>query len=463
MLARSNKGIALIAMTLSIGGLVLMRAPKSAGGGEPGIAIGTGISNKASTFFGPGLRGELTLSHGNVLARPGFELYADLKLTADKSAQAVRAPLAIAIVLDNSGSMQGEKLDEAKRSIARFIGDMQDNDEVSFTKYSDSAMVLQPLRRVGDVRSALLDRVRSLQAEGGTNIPSGLRAGRDTLTEASQGRVKRIVLVSDGLDSTRVEAERLAGDAAERGVVTSSLGIGLDFDEMYMSSVAHRGHGNFAFVKDGATLGTFLKQELTETASTVVENTKIRITLPAGVRFVRATGADASVSGNELTLSAGTLFSGEERRVLLEFATDLEKGANRELAARASWDKVGGKHTDVDAAPLAFAATDDNSKVTASLDQTVNVRAVSIRASNRQVAAAEAMARGDEAQAFGLINQNTVELRAMASAAPPSLAKPMMKQAEAYDSDLSGYKVGGSAAKAAAKGAVARESAFGKK
>jgi von Willebrand factor type A domain len=138
MLARSNKGIALIAMTLSVGGLVLMRAPKNAGGGEPSGFVGTGISNKASTFFGPGLRGELTLSHGNVLARPGFELYADLKLTADKSSQAVRAPLAIAIVLDNSGSMQGEKLDEAKRSIARFIGDMQDNDEVSFVKYSDS-------------------------------------------------------------------------------------------------------------------------------------------------------------------------------------------------------------------------------------------------------------------------------------------------------------------------------------
>jgi Ca-activated chloride channel homolog len=462
MLARSNKGIALIAMTLSIGGLVLMRAPKSAGGGETTF-VGTGISNKASTFFGPGLRGELTLSHGNVAARPGFELYADLKLTADKSEHAVRAPLAIAIVLDNSGSMQGEKLDEAKRSIVRFIGDMQDNDEVSFIKYSDSSTVLQPLRRVGDVRSSLLERVRSLQAEGGTNIPSGLRAGRETLAEASQGRVKRIVLVSDGLDSTRVEAERLAGDAAERGVVTSSLGIGLDFDEMYMSSVARRGHGNFAFVKDGAALGTFLKQELIETASTIVENTKVRITLPAGVRFVRATGADASVSGNELTLSAGTLFSGEERRVLLEFATDLEKGANRELAARASWDKVGGKHTDVDASPLAFAATDDMSRVTASLDQAVNIRAVSMRASNRQVAAAEAMARGDEAQAFGLIQQNTVELRAVAAAAPSALAAPMMKQAAAYDSDLGALRAGGSAAKAATKGAVARESAFSKK
>lgn len=463
MLARSNKGIALIAITLSVGGLVLMRAPKGASGSGQSVIGSTPVGTKTSTFFGPGLRGELALSHGSVLAQPGAELYADLKLTADRSTETTRAPLAIAIVLDNSGSMQGEKLDEAKRSIVRMIGDMQDNDEVAFIKYSDSSSTLQPLRRLGDVRGDLLERVRSLQAEGGTNIPSGLRAGREALAVASQGRVKRVVLVSDGLDSTRSEAERLASDAAERGVVTSSLGIGLDFDEMYMSSVAARGHGNFAFVKDGAALGTFLKKELTETATTVVENTKVRFTLPAGVRFVRATGADASVVGDELTLTAGALFSGEERRVFLEFSTDLQKGVSRTLEARASWDKVGSKHTDVTAAPLAFTATEDAKQVTASIDPLVRARSVSVQASRRQTEAAEAMARGDSARAAALIGSNAQALRAAASSAPPALAGPMLKQAEIYDDDLSGYQRGGAAAKAAGKAAVARESAFAKK
>jgi Ca-activated chloride channel homolog len=460
--SRSNKGIALIAVVLSVGGLVLLRAPKGATALDKPIAVDAVGGNRSSNFAGPGLRGALTLSHSSVLAKPGFELFGDLKLVADKAEQTARAPIAMAVVLDASGSMQGEKIDEAKRSIRRLIADMQDNDEISLVRYSSSSEVLQPMRRLGDVRSALLASVDAIQADGGTNIPSGLRQGRDTLRQASSGRVKRIILVSDGLDSTRAEAEQLAVDAAESGVVTSSMGIGLDFDEMYMSSVASKGHGNFAFVKDGAALAAFLKRELLETAGTVVENTRVKITLPQGVRFVRATGAEASVDGSEVTLKTRALFSGEENRVFLEFETDLSAGATRVFGTQASWDKIGGGHSDVKGEALALIATTNEAQVTASLDSRVYAQSATIRSSRMQLQATEAFAKGDVVGGQRIVHQNAMELRAAASAAPTAFAPLMKARAAEYETDSARLSAGGTQGKAAAKSAVAREHGFAK-
>ena len=195
-------------------------------------------------------------------------------------------------------------------------------------------------------------RVHALQASGGTNIPSGLAARTAELTSVRSDRVRRVVLVSDGLDSTRVEAERIASDHFERGVTISSLGIGLDFDESYMAGVARAGHGNFGFVKDSPALATFLKRELEETSSTVIENATVHVKLPRGVTFSRASGADArTLPSGELELKLGALFSGDERRVLLELDADLAPGDASTFETHAAWDKVGAAHASVDVAP----------------------------------------------------------------------------------------------------------------
>jgi Ca-activated chloride channel family protein len=266
-------------------------------------------------------------------------LYADVTIVADPSSEAHQhAPLAMVVTLDTSGSMSGEKIAQAKSSISRLLRDMKDDDEVAFVRYSDRAELVQPLARVGSIRESLIARVNALEAGGGTAIPLGLAAALDTLGSRwgdtpqapggdHGGRVRRVVLVSDGLDSSRVESERLASSSFGRGITVSSMGIGLDFDESYMGGVARAGHGNFGFVNDGPALAMFLERELNETAGTTVLGTTVRVVLPDGVRFVRATGADARQDGAGVELKVGSLFAGEERRVLVELGATMNEGA----------------------------------------------------------------------------------------------------------------------------------------
>lgn len=456
--SKVRRSIAVFSLILSAGGLVLLRAPATANN----ASLWSADTGAAQAKFDQGpIHGSITLSQSAVVGGTPTELYADLKLAADKrEGQVERAPLSLAVVLDTSGSMSGSKIEDAKRSVLRLLADMRDDDEIAIIRYSDGAELLQPLARVGEVRRTIEQRVRELQAAGGTNIPGGLREGRSALGNAGLGRVKRIVLVSDGLDSGRSTATALASDAAEHGMTISSLGIGTDFDESYMSDVARQGHGNFAFVNEGEALATFLRKELTETANTLAQNVHVRITLPQGVSFVRATGAEARVDGSGVVdLSAGALFSGDERRITLELQSTLRPGERAALPVAASWVASGGAPAAAEAGGLALATVSTTAEAEASRNQEVYARAMSVLASRAQAEAAEAYAKGDRAKAEGLIEDNLLRLQRAAVAAPAA-APALEAQASAYRADKSSFSGSdpySGSGKAAAKKAAARE------
>jgi Ca-activated chloride channel family protein len=468
--SRVRRGIALSAVVLATGGLVLYRAPANAFPGdssfghEPSGGPLTPGKNSAM-FSGPGVHGMVSLSHTRILEGRETTVFADVRVVADADPRARderRAPIALAVVLDTSGSMSGEKIEEARRSVLRLLSEMRDDDEITMVRYSDTSELVQPLARVGAVRSALATRIAQLDASGGTNIPDGLQHGLRALDEATRGRVRRIILVSDGLDSTRAQAEILARSSFTSGITVSSLGIGLDFDETYMGSVAQNGHGNFAFVKNGAALASFLHRELEETAGTTVENARVRLHLPDGMRFVSATGADAVVSGNEVELAVGSLFGGDERRVVVELAANTYRGEGTsfDIDATASWTPVGGSTTTARAPRLSLLASNDASEVERGKDGSVMASATSVVASRLQIEAANAYAQGDVTRAAQIAQKNESDLKAAMAAAPAPAATALDSQMRAYATMRKGFATvapQSAAGKAAAKEATAKD------
>jgi Ca-activated chloride channel family protein len=456
-LPRVRRGLAAGLVVLSTGGLVLARTPNGLAA-HPETHVVTAGGSNAATFSGPGVTGRFALSHSAVLAGGERRIFAELDLKADPAARRVeRAPLAIAVALDTSGSMGGEKIQEAKRSVIQLIRDMRDDDEIAFVRYASDTELVQPLARVGEVRQRLIARIEALEANGGTNIPPALQQAMTALASAGKGRVKRVVLASDGLDSTRAMAEQIAKSSAERGITVSSMGIGLDFDEGYMGGVARAGHGNFAFVKDAATLATFLHRELEETATATVENLTARVALPDGVRFVQAFGADArAVGSGEIELSMGSLFAGDERRVIVELAASIPTGDRRGFEGRVAWSAVGGDTATARFAGLSITGSSDALAVDEGRDGAVIANATSVLASYRQIQAAEAYSRGETGRAQALIDDNMRDLAAAATAAPAA-APALEAQQRAYEKDRKTFAaappasdVGRAAAKAAA-------------
>jgi len=319
-------------------------------------------------------------------------------------------------------------MQQAKDVVVRVVQSMRDEDEIAVVRYSDDAEVVQSLARVGTMRESLIAKVRALRAGGGTAIPRGLSSGMKAIADAERGRVRRVVLVSDGLDGSRGETERMASDGFERGVVVSSLGIGLDFDEGYMSAVSRAGHGNFAFVEDGAALAKFLKREIDETAATAIENATARLTLPKGVRFVRALGADATTKGDDVELKIGSLFAGDERRVVVELSASMDAGDGRAIGGSVSWRRLGASGAEASLPALQLVASNDEGAVQAGIDGTVFASATSVLASARQLEANAAYSAGDSARAKSLMQQNQQDLSKAQLVAPKPMAAALDRQ-----------------------------------
>jgi Ca-activated chloride channel family protein len=409
--------------------------------------------------------GRISLSHGVLDATDDTRrIFAELRLRAEPlDGEVERGPLALAVVFDTSGSMSGRKLAEAKRSVLQLIDSMRPDDQIALVRYSTHSEVVQHLARVAAVRETLRARVRSMVADGGTNIHAGLQRGLASLGDAHETSARRLVLVSDGLDSTRAESVAAAHRGAEAGTAISTLGIGLDFDEAYLAEVSRVGHGNFGFVRDASSLAAFLHRELEQTAATTVRDVVARFELPPGVRVDGAVGAHVEGSHGTVHLRLGALRPGAERRVVLRLAlASADVGQQLSLASHVRWQTRKGESIARHVQAVSFTAGAGAQQMADSRDPAVFASAVSAFASLEQLRAAEAYRHGEREKAERIIVQNLRALDQAQAGAPEAMQGGLSQQTKRYRATQRSFGAAApssEAGRAAAKSAVESDAA----
>ena len=171
------------------------------------------------------------------------------RLQAPHSTNLPRVPLSIAIVIDRSGSMAGDKLRAAKDCTQALIQQLQDDDEVSVVTYDTEVDVVLPLTAAADAKTRMGHLLSQFDTGGSTDLHAGWLTGAHQLSaQQRSGRVSRVILLSDGqanhgivnIDSICEQVKQLA----QAGVTTSTVGIGLGFNEELMTAMATAGAGN---------------------------------------------------------------------------------------------------------------------------------------------------------------------------------------------------------------------------
>ncbi|SBT03712.1 von Willebrand factor type A [Candidatus Accumulibacter aalborgensis] len=173
--------------------------------------------------------------------------------------QKARKPYHIALVIDRSGSMCGPPLAEAVRCAKHITNQLEPTDMASLVVFDDRVQTLVPASLVGD-RRALHLALSGVHSGGSTNLNGGWQAGAGGLLPAAgQAALARVILLSDGnanigeiTDTAGIAA--LCAQAAERGVTTSTYGLGPHFNEDLMVEMARRGSGNHYYGDTAADL-----------------------------------------------------------------------------------------------------------------------------------------------------------------------------------------------------------------
>jgi Mg-chelatase subunit ChlD len=236
-----------------------------------------------------------------------------------------RSPVNLSFVLDRSGSMGGHKIRLAHRAVEEGIRRLDSRDRLSVIAYDDRVeVVVGSTPASAEAKRNALARLAAIDARGSTNLAEGwLRGCEQVAAHSAPDQVDRCLLVTDGLANVGItdqaELERHAAEIAQRGITTSTFGIGVDFDEQLLGAIATNGRGNFRFIEQAVQIPDFITSEVGETLDVVARDVTLEIETEPGV-IVEAVGPFKShgVAGRTV-VELGDMVSEQHLDLVLRF------------------------------------------------------------------------------------------------------------------------------------------------
>mgnify|MGYP000347778753 CR=1 FL=1 len=193
----------------------------------------------------------------------------------------------IALCLDTSGSMSGEKIEQVREGVRWVFGYLAEDDYLSIVAFDDDVEVVLPATRWGTIALDDADEaVQDLQAGGGTDILAGLEVAHDTLADLPTGPDvgRRILLLSDGRDETPTEAFAEFARRVRRddGIAIPAAGIGDFYDEDTIRAVATASDAEWVHLAQAADIENFFGRKVETLRTVVAPSPNLEIGLPEG-------------------------------------------------------------------------------------------------------------------------------------------------------------------------------------
>lgn len=219
------------------------------------------------TLADPGARGDFELFLPLARALVGMSLVTSqpvgedgffmLLLAPGNGAQVSALRRDLVAVLDVSGSMSGDKLDQARTALVQLLGTLRANDRFRVIAFGSGVRRYAASWTPASTENlrAAQDWVRHLDADGGTNIAGALT---EALTEPpAEGALGVVVFLTDGLPTVgETDPERIAEQAEHgRGAFrVFAFGVGYDVNTYLLDRLTERARGATAYIQPGGDI-----------------------------------------------------------------------------------------------------------------------------------------------------------------------------------------------------------------
>lgn len=234
-------------------------------------------------------------------------------------------------------------LDFVKKALHSALEQLAPNDRFSLAAFAGQAELLVP-QQPGKNKRALgqvIDKLDDLQLGNDTYMASGMNLGIEQVRQGfSREMVNRLIVLTDGFTLDAPQCQLSAQQAAQAGISISTLGLGVEFNEELLISIADSSGGNAYFIHDPSEIPGVFKQELSGVQNILLRDLWLKMKFMQGVELKRAhrvkpmiadLGA-VTVQENSFDLALGELGRGSEIALLLELLVPPKPAGNYQLA-----------------------------------------------------------------------------------------------------------------------------------
>jgi len=281
----------------------------------------------------------------NPSSQSGF-FYAELKAgkySPDPNKK--RTPLNISLVIDRSGSMEGDKLTYVKKAAAFVVDNLTPEDYLSIVIYDTEVKVLYPSN--SNINKQQVKKlIATIESDGSTNLSGGMINGfKEVKSSFKPGYMNRVLLLTDGLANQGItEPNRLetivASRLKEEAISLSTFGVGADFNEDLLQNLAEFGSGNYYFISSPDKIPEIFQKEMKGLLSVVAQNTKLTIELPMEVSLEKVYGYPYAILNNRIEINFKDLFSEETKAVLIKYTVPAKFHETVKIAAHVSYNNA---------------------------------------------------------------------------------------------------------------------------
>jgi secreted protein with Ig-like and vWFA domain/uracil DNA glycosylase len=252
-----------------------------------------------------------------------------------------RLPLNLSVVIDRSGSMGGKPLQQAVAAAETLIDQLDARDTVSVVFFDDHVKTVvepQAVTAAEPIRKLL----RKVHPGGATNLHGGWVQGCEHVRDHDGGgsrMIHRVLLLTDGQANVGVsDPKKLAAEAAgwaEKGISTTTLGFGRDFDEDLLLRMAEASGGNFYYIETPEDACQVFQIEGETLTSVAVQNLVLTLRPAAGSGVtvkdvVNRYPTRTTAKGLEVT--AGDVYAAEDKLVGVEIEVPPQARGKKALA-----------------------------------------------------------------------------------------------------------------------------------
>ncbi len=263
--------------------------------------------------------------------------------------QQQRPTLNLGFVIDRSGSMAAQKkIEYAQQAVCYAIEHLLPSDRISITIFDNHVQTLVA-NTLANNKASLTRLVQQVQPGNSTALHAGWVQGGIQTSQQLAADLNRVILLSDGLANVgETNPDAIATDVhglARRGVSTSTMGMGDDYDEDLLTAMAISGDGNYYYIASPEHLSSIFEQELQGLAATV--GTAVRLSLePQGSVVIMDVLNDLSVD-SQGRFQLPNLVTGNPLEIVIRLQVPAMMQVNQLCGLRLSWQNRAKQYQEV--------------------------------------------------------------------------------------------------------------------